>query len=71
MHHVLRFVGGYPLPPNPAGSVTQALGALDGEAIATIELDRFRACFIAEDEAKNVFVPMQHALARRRNIPIM
>jgi hypothetical protein len=70
-HRVLRFVAGYPLPPDlkpVATSVTQAINALGPNVtLATIELDKFKAHFISEDEARNVLAPMEHALARKRN----
>jgi hypothetical protein len=37
-------------------------------ALASIELDEFKACFISENEAGNVLVPMEHALARKRKL---
>ena len=70
-HRVLRFIGGYPLPPNldlAATSVTQAIHALGPDVIlASIELDEFKAHFISGDEARNVLAPMRHALKRKRN----
>jgi hypothetical protein len=69
-HHVLRFVGGYPLPPNlklTATSVIQAIDALGPNvALATIKLDAFKAHFISDDEAKNVLTPIEHALVHKR-----
>jgi hypothetical protein len=69
-HRVLRFVGGYPLPPNlnsVAASVSQAIRALGPNVtLASIALDEFKAHFISEDEARNVLAPMEHALARKR-----
>lgn len=69
---VLRFVGGYPLPPNlnlSAISVSQAIDALGPNiALASINLDTFKAHFISEDEARNVLAPLEHALARKRKI---
>ncbi|KAM6498788.1 hypothetical protein JOM56_006736 [Amanita muscaria] len=67
---VLRFVGGYPLPPNLnlGGSfVDQAFTALGPDVVlATIHLDTFRAHFFTEDQARDVLVPMDHALTRKR-----
>ena len=69
-HRVLRFVGGYPLPPDlnlTAASVTQAIEALGPNVtLATIKLDAFKAHFISEGEARNVLRPMEHALTRKR-----
>jgi hypothetical protein len=68
--HVLRFVGGYPLPPlldSKAGSVQAAIAALgQNVALASFKLDAFRACFITEDEARNLLTPMEHALDVKR-----
>ena len=68
-HHVLRFIGGYPLPPDlnlTAASVTQAIEALGPNVtLATIKLDAFKAYFISEGEVR-VLKPIEHALARKR-----
>jgi len=69
-HHVLRFVGGYPLPPNLKSTAASAIRAIDAlgpnVALASIELDTFKAHFISDDEARNVLAPMEHALAHKR-----
>ncbi|KAN0121604.1 hypothetical protein V8E52_003500, partial [Russula decolorans] len=69
-HDVLRFVGGSPLPPNlnsNAASVRQAIQALGTNvALASLNVDEFRATFKSEDEAKNVLSPMDDALNRRK-----
>jgi hypothetical protein len=69
-HDVLRFLGGYPLPPNlnsNAASVRQAIHALGANvALASFSLDEFRANFKSEDEAKIVLPPMDDALDRKR-----
>jgi hypothetical protein len=74
-HRVLRFVGGYPLPPNlklVATSVIQAINALGPNiTLASIKLDAFKAHFISEDEARNVLTPMEGALTRKRKISEM
>ena len=70
-HRVLRFVGGYPLPPDlnlTAASVTQAIEALGPNVtLATIKLDAFKAHFISEGDVR-VLAPMEGALARKRKI---
>lgn len=66
---VLRFVAGYPLPPDPKStskSVVQALNPLGPNPLATLTVDTFRAYFISEDEARNVLGPLEAALARKR-----
>ena len=69
-HHVLRFVAGYPLPPNlnsNAESVGDAILALGPDvALASFRLDEFRSSFTSEDEAKNILGPMEAALNRKR-----
>jgi hypothetical protein len=69
-HDVLRFVGGYPLPPDlnsSAESVQRAIRALGvNVALASFRLDEFRAIFRSEDEARNVLSPMDDALNRKR-----
>ena len=71
--HVLRFVGGYPLPPNlnsDAKSVKQAIDSIKAlganVALASLRLDKLRAHFISEGEAMNVLIPMDDALDRKR-----
>ena len=63
-------MGGYPLPPNlnlGADSVTNAITALGPDiALATIDMDTFRAHFITQDQATQVLAPMEHALAKKR-----
>jgi len=69
-HDVLWFVGGYPLPPDlnsNAASVQRAIQALGANvALASLNVDEFRATFKSEDEAKNVLSPMDDALNRRK-----
>ena len=69
---VLRFVGGYPLPPklnSSAPSVQDAIKALGANvALASLCLDKLRAHFITEGEAMNVLLPMDDALDRKRGI---
>ncbi|KAF8238519.1 hypothetical protein L208DRAFT_1387485, partial [Tricholoma matsutake] len=69
---VLCFVGGYPLPPNlnlSAISVRQAIDALGPNiALASINLDTFKAHFISEDEARNVLALLEDALTHKRKI---
>ena len=69
-HCILRFVGGYPLHPNLKSGALSVVRAIDdlgpNVALATIRLDEFKASFISEDEVRNVLVPMEHALARKR-----
>ena len=69
-HRVLRFIGGYPLPPDlnsNAASVQRALHALGPNVVlASFNLDEFRANFKLEGEAKNVLAPMDDALYRKR-----
>jgi hypothetical protein len=71
--HVLRFVGGYPLPPNlnsSAASVKEAIDSIEAlganVALASSRLDKLRAHFISEGEAMNVLLPMEDALDRKR-----
>ena len=68
-------MGGYPLPPDlnlRAASVTNAISALGtGVVLATINMDAFRAHFIAEDQARGVLEPMEHALAEKRKADAM
>jgi hypothetical protein len=65
-HHVLRLVGGYPLPPNLA-SAQRAIHALGANvALASFSLDELRANFKSEDEAKNILPLMDDALDRKR-----
>ena len=66
-HHVLRFVGGYPLGPDlhsKANSVQQESQGLG--AVASIHVDMFRSNFKTEDEWKSVLGPMDDALKRRK-----
>ena len=69
-HDVLRFVAGYPLPPDlnsNAGSVRRAIHALGANvALASFNVDEFRANFKSGDEAKDVLSPMDDALNRKR-----
>jgi hypothetical protein len=69
-HRVLRFVGGYPLPPDlnlKAVSVRKALAALGEHVVlATLNVDVFRTHFITEDQARDILGPMDHALECRR-----
>jgi hypothetical protein len=69
-HDVLRFVGGYLLPPNlnsNSASVQQAIQALGANvALASFDVDEFRANFKSEDEARNVLSPMDDALNCKR-----
>jgi hypothetical protein len=37
-------------------------------ALASIDLDAFKAQFISEAEARNVLAPMEHALSRKRKV---
>jgi len=71
-YRVLRFIGGYPLPPNlklVATPVSQAIDALGPNvALASIELDEFRAHFISKDEARSILVPMEHAFPCKQEI---
>jgi hypothetical protein len=59
-HHVLRFVGGNPLPPDldlDAGSVIQVISTLGTNvSLATIDLHGFEAEFLNENEVKHVLV---------------
>jgi hypothetical protein len=68
--HVLRFIGAYPLLPDlnlHAGSVKDAIQALGPNlALATFKPDTFRGMFNSEAEARNVLVPMDAALNRKR-----
>jgi hypothetical protein len=69
-HHVLRFVGGYPLPRNLDSNTESVRGAIQAlgpnVALASLSLDEFRANFISEGEATNVLPPMNDALGRKR-----
>ena len=67
-HDVLRFVEGYALLPDlssKADSFQQAIQAL-GPNIMSIRVDRFRSFFKSEDGWKNIFLPMDDALKRRK-----
>jgi hypothetical protein len=70
-HRILRFVGGYPLPPDlnlKAASVQKALAALGTDVVlATLDVDTFRAHFITEDQARDILGPMDDALESRRD----
>ena len=66
-HHVLRFVGGYPLAPDlhsKANSVQQEIQQLGD--VASIRVDTLRSNFKSEDECKSVLGPMDDALKRRK-----
>ena len=66
-HHVLRFVGGYPLAPDlhsKANSVQQEIQVLGD--VASIRVDTLRSKFKSEDEWKSVLGPMDDALKRRK-----
>jgi hypothetical protein len=69
-HHILRFLGGYPLLPNlnsTAASVTQAISALGlNTPLATIDLHAFKAEFLTNNEFRDVLTPMEDALSRKR-----
>lgn len=73
-HEVLRFVAGYPLPPDlnlRAKSVKSALAALGENAVvATLRLDSFRAHFILQDE-DYLLESLEHALDRKRKADAM
>ena len=68
-YDILRFVAGYPLPPDlnsTANSVKNAINALgQNVALASIQLDTFRAHFISEGEA-GILEVMEHALSHKR-----
>jgi len=68
-HHVLRFVGGNPLPPDldlDAGSVTKAISALGANVLlATIDLHGFKAEFLNENEVRHVLGPMEYLHKRK------
>jgi len=69
-HEILRFVCGYPLPPNldsTAASVTEAISALGENVIlATMNLPAFKNEFITQNEYNNVLGPMEDALFLKR-----
>jgi len=69
-YDVLRFVAGYPLPPDLNSNVASVQRAIDAlgtnVALASFNLDKFRANFKSEDEINNVFPPMDDALNRKR-----
>jgi hypothetical protein len=69
-YHVLLFIGAYPLTPNlnsRANSVQDAIQKLGPNvALATFNYDTFRGIFTSEDEARNILVPMDAALNRKR-----
>jgi hypothetical protein len=66
---VLRFVGGYPLPPDlnsNAPSVQQTIHALgENVALASFRIDKLRALF-ESDEGMDVLGPIDDALNRKR-----
>ncbi len=71
---ILRFIAGFPLPPNlnlKTKSVKEALSDLGQIPLATISLDMFRALFVLPGEVRNVLQPMVHAFARKRDIDMM
>jgi hypothetical protein len=63
-------LSGHPLLPNldlGADSVRNALTVFGPEdVLATIKVDAFRAQFITEDQARDVFAPMEHALSKKQ-----
>jgi hypothetical protein len=69
-YHVLLFIGGYPLIPDlnsraeSVQNVIQRLGP--NAALATFNVDTFRGIFKSEGEARNILVPMDAALNRKR-----
>jgi len=69
-HRVLRFIGGFPLPAKlglKADSVQEAIKDLGQHgALASLDIDTFRAHFIRRDEAKKILVPVEDALNRKR-----
>jgi hypothetical protein len=69
-YDVLRFVAGYPLPPDlnsNATSVQEAIHALGPNVpLASFNLDEFRANFKSKSETKNALSPMDDALNRKR-----
>ena len=68
-YDVLRFVAGHPLRPDlnsDAGSVRRAIHALGANvALASFNVDEFRANFKSGDEAKDVLSPMGAAFKRK------
>jgi hypothetical protein len=69
-YDVLRFVGGYPLPPDltlKAASVQDAIERLGTNvALASLKYDEFRGHFISEGEMR-ILVPMDAALDLKRH----
>jgi hypothetical protein len=76
--NVLRFVGGYPLPPNlnsEAASVKQAIESIEAlganVALASLRLDVFRANFKSKFEATHVLPPLDDALGRKQRANVI
>jgi hypothetical protein len=69
-HNILRFLGGYPLPPKldlKATSVNQAIYTLDTDVpLAALNLYAFKAEFLQSHEFRDVLIPMDHAFDRKR-----
>jgi hypothetical protein len=74
-HKVLRFIGGYPLPPdldsedsvNSEDSVKNAILKLGPNvALASFKIDSFRANFKSASEAEYVLAPLEDALEQKR-----
>jgi hypothetical protein len=69
-HTILRFVGGYPLPPNlnsEALSVNQAISALGTNVpLATLDLHAFEGHFLASHEFSDCLAIMNSALQLKR-----
>jgi len=68
--NILRFVAGYPLPPNlnlRAPSVRQAISALGANApLATLNLHSFEAEFLTDHEFRDVLAIMRSAVPHKR-----
>lgn len=68
-YKVLRFVAGYPLPPDlnlKADWVVEAIAALGHVALATLEIDAFRSHFISDAEARTILEALEYALDCKR-----